>query len=150
MKLSKAGRKLLVAREGVRLKAYKDSVGVWTIGIGHTSAAGPPAVTSRLAITAAECDEVFARDIVKYEQAVEKALKVEVTQQEFDALVSLCYNIGPVGFARSSVVKRLNVGNREGAAEAFMMWNKPKEIIGRRSAEMRQFIAGAPKKGDTP
>ena len=87
---------------------------------------------------------------MKYEQAVEKALKVEVTQQEFDALVSLCYNIGPVGFARSSVVKRLNVGNREGAAEAFMMWNKPKEIIGRRSAEMRQFIAGAPKKGDTP
>lgn len=145
MKMSKAGRKTLTTREGVRLKAYKDSVGVWTIGIGHTSAAGDPKVTPTLRITAEECDEIFTRDLVKYEKAVNDAVKILVTQTEFDAMVSLCFNIGPGGFAKSSVVRRLNAGDRKGAAKAFLMWNKPKEIVGRRTGEMLQFVAGAPK-----
>ena len=145
MKMSKAGRKTLTTREGVRLKAYKDSVGVWTIGIGHTSAAGDPKVTPTLKITAEECDEIFTRDLAKYEKAVNDAVKVPVTQTEFDAMVSLCFNIGPGGFAKSSVVRRLNAGDRKGAAKAFLMWNKPKEIVGRRTGEMLQFVAGAPK-----
>lgn len=145
MKTSKAGLKTLEAREGVRLKAYKDSVGIWTIGVGHTSMAGPPVVTPKLTITSAECDEIFARDIAKYEATVNSAVKVPISQTEFDALVSLCFNIGQGGFAKSSVVKRLNTGDRAGAAKAFLMWNKPKEIIGRRTGEMRQFISGNPK-----
>jgi len=145
MKTSKAGLKTLEAREGVRLKAYKDSVGIWTIGVGHTSMAGPPVVTPKLTITSAECDEIFARDIAKYEATVNSAVKVQISQTEFDALVSLCFNIGQGGFARSTVVKRLNTGDRAGAAKAFLMWNKPKEIIGRRTGEMRQFLSGAPK-----
>jgi len=145
MRMSKHGRKLLQTREGVRLKAYKDSVGVWTIGVGHTSAAGAPKVTSTLRITEEECDEIFSRDIVQYENAVNDAVKITITQQEFDALVSLCFNIGQGGFKRSTVVRKLNAGDREGAAKAFLMWNKPKEIIGRRASEMLQFKAGAPK-----
>lgn len=145
MKTSKAGLKTLEAREGVRLKAYKDSVGIWTIGVGHTSMAGPPVVTPKLTITSDECDEIFARDIAKYEATVNSAVKVPISQTEFDALVSLCFNIGQGGFSKSSVVKRLNSGDRAGAAKAFLMWNKPKEIIGRRTGEMRQFISGNPK-----
>lgn len=142
MQLSLEGNKALSLREGVRLKAYRDSVGVWTIGRGHTSAAGPPVVTPSLVITATEELEIFARDIKKYEAAVVKAVKVPVTQNQFDALVSLCYNIGPGGLAKSSVIRKLNAGDIKGAAAAFMLWNKPKEIIGRRRTEMEQFLKG--------
>lgn len=145
MKTSAAGRKTLEAREGVRLKAYRDSVGVWTIGVGHTAAAGAPVPKAGLTITADECDAIFARDLVKYEKTVNDSVKVPITQTEFDALVSLCFNIGQGGFAKSTVVRRLNVGDRAGAAAAFMMWRKPKEIIGRRTGEMKQFLSGAPK-----
>lgn len=145
METSAAGLHALEAREGVRLVAYKDTVGVWTIGVGHTSMAGLPKVTPTLKITHDECDEIFARDIVKYEATVNSAVKVKITQTEFDALVSLCFNIGQGAFAKSSVVKRLNAGDRAGAAKAFMLWCKPKEIIGRRTGEMRQFMSGAPR-----
>src|SRR4051812_18210167 len=101
MRMSDQGRALLTKREGVRLKAYRDSVGVWTIGVGHTSAAGPPTVTPGQTITAQECDEIFRRDLVQYENAVNKAVKVPLAQHQFDACVSLCYNIGAGGFARS-------------------------------------------------
>lgn len=144
MKMSAEGRRKLTIREGVRLKAYKDSVGVWTIGVGHTSAAGDPKVTPGLTITQAECDEIFARDLVQYERAVDKAVKVPLSQKQFDALVSLCFNIGTGGFARSSVVKRLNAGDTVGAADAFLLWNKPPEIMGRRRGERKQFLEGGP------
>lgn len=138
--MSEKGRAILTQREGLRLAAYRDSVGVWTIGVGHTSAAGPPKVTPGLRLTKAQVDEIFARDLVKYEDAVNSAVKVSLAQNEFDALVSFCFNIGPGGFARSTVVKRLNAGDKHGAAEAMMMWNKPPEIIGRRKSEKSQFL----------
>jgi lysozyme len=140
MKTSAAGRKVLAEREGRKLKAYKDAVGVWTIGIGHTSSAGPPKVTPGLIITEAECDAIFARDLVSYENAVAAAVKVPLERHEYDALVSLCYNIGQVGFARSTMVRRLNAGDRAGAAAAFLMWNKPAAILGRRRGERAQFF----------
>ena len=143
MKMSPEGRALLAEREGRRLRAYKDSVGVWTIGIGHTSAAGEPVVTPDLAITEAECDAIFARDLAAYEAAVNKAIRVHIAQNEFDAMVSLCYNIGQAGFARSTVARRLNAGDRSGAAEAFLMWNKPAVLLSRRRAERAQFLGSA-------
>ncbi|PPE78333.1 hypothetical protein C3941_19870 [Kaistia algarum] len=140
--MSADGRQKLALREGRRLKAYKDTVGVWTIGIGHTSAAGPPTVTPDLVITDAQCDEIFMRDLGKYEAAVNGALTRPVSQTSFDALTSLCYNIGPDAFAKSTVVKRINAGDLKGAAEAFLMWNRPPEIMGRRKSEYQQFLAG--------
>jgi len=138
MKMSEQGRKLLITREGVRLKAYVDSVGVMTIGCGHTSAAGPPHVTAGMTITAAECDDILSRDLVSYERAILDALTVPVEQHEFDALVSICFNVGPK-FATSTCMRRLNAGDRDGAASAIMLWNKPPEITGRRQGEQRQF-----------
>jgi GH24 family phage-related lysozyme (muramidase) len=139
MRMSDEGRKRLTQREGVRLKAYRDSVGIWTIGIGHTAAAGPPSPAPGMTITAKECDEIFRRDLVQYEDAVNKAVKVPLAQHQFDACVSFCYNIGTGGFARSTVVKRINAGDMEGAAKAFMMWVTPPEITGRRQSEVAQF-----------
>lgn len=139
MKTSPEGRKRLMAREGVRLDAYRDTKGIWTIGVGHTSAAGPPEVRSGLSITQAECDEIFSRDLEKYEDAVNRAIKPALAQNQFDACVSLCYNIGPSAFNHSSVVRFINSGEMEAAANAFLMWNKPPEIVGRRKTEVAQF-----------
>ena len=80
---------MLIAREGRRPNAYKVSVGVWTIGINHTSAAGAPLLTSGLTITSAQCDAIFERDVQKYVAAVRQGLEVAVSQNAFDALVSI-------------------------------------------------------------
>lgn len=139
MDLSAIGKAVLIAREGRRLHAYRDSVGIWTIGIGHTSAAGPPLVTPGLVLTPAECDAVFDRDAVRFVAAVRAAVTRPVPQHSFDALVSLCFNIGPAAFGRSTLVRRLNDGDVEGAAEAMMMWNRPAALIPRRGGEQDQF-----------
>jgi lysozyme len=139
MDLSPTGKAVLVAREGRRLHAYRDSVGIWTIGIGHTSAAGPPLVTPGLALTPAECDAVFDRDVVRFVAAVRAAVPAPLPQHAFDALVSLCFNIGPAALGRSTLVRRLNAGDAEGAAQAMMLWDRPAALIPRRGAEQDQF-----------
>lgn len=147
MQTSPEGRKALTDREGVRRKAYRDSVGVLTIGVGHTSAAGAPKVTPGMMISGAECDAIFARDLVKYEATVNAAVKVPISQSAFDALVSLCYNIGQGGFTKSTVVRRLNAGDKRGAADAFLLWTKAggrvlPGLVTRRKAEREQFLHG--------
>ena len=143
MRMSAKGRELLKQREGVRLKAYQDSVGVWTIGVGHTSAAGLPKVYKGLTITQAQADSILTADLVKFEQTVNKAVTVSLTQNEFDALVSLCFNIGQGAFSKSSVVRKLNSGDKKGAADAFLLWKnaggKP-ILLKRRQAERLQFL----------
>lgn len=145
MRMSPDGRALLIQREGFRVTAYKDSVGVWTIGVGHTSAAGPPHVIPGMTITKQQVDEILSRDLVQYENAVTSAIHVPLTQGQFDALVSLCFNIGTGGFKKSTVVRRLNEGNYRAAADAFLMWNKPPEIMSRRRSERSQFLKAVPK-----
>lgn len=149
MKTSPAGRAAIMQREGVRLTAYRDSVGILTIGCGHTSAAGPPKVAAGLTITRAQCDEILSRDLGQFEAAVARAVKVPLNQAEFDALVSLAFNIGGGAFARSTVVRKLNAGDRAGAANAFLAWNKAagrvlSGLTARRSAERAQFLAAGP------
>lgn len=146
MKTSPAGRKAIAQREGVRLKAYRCSAGVLTIGAGHTSMAGAPRVTEGMTITRAECDEILSRDLAKFESAVLRAVKVRLSQNEFDALVSLAFNIGGSAFAKSSAVRKLNAGDRLGAANALLAWNKVGRnvapgLVTRRQAERKQFLA---------
>ena len=93
----------------------------------------------------AEAEKILARDLGKYEQAVDKAVTVKPTPNQFSAMVSLCYNIGPGNFAGSSVVRRLNAGDVKGAAEAFLLWNKVhgRALAGltrRREAERKLFL----------
>lgn len=140
MKTSPEGMLALLCREAVVLSAYKDSVGVWTIGVGHTAAAGEPIPEPGLRITLEEAVALFGRDLKRYEEDVEKAVKVPLEQHEFDALVSFHYNTG--GIFRAKLTKALNAGDRAGAAKGFMGWLQPPEIRGRRESEQRQFMTG--------
>lgn len=133
------GLEALIGREGERLTAYRDSVGIWTVGVGHTTAAGVPAVKPGMKITKAQSREILARDLVKFENVIMNAVKVKLTPNQWDALFSICFNVGPK-FAQSTCIRRLNAGDVKGAAEAILMWNKPPEILSRRRAERLQFI----------
>lgn len=143
---SAAGRKAITEREGNVLTAYQDSVGIWTIGVGHTSAAGLPKVSKGLKITAAESDDILSRDLKTFETGVRAAVTVPLHQNEFDALVSVALNIGVGAFSKSTLVKKLNAGDRAGAADQFLVWNKAggkvlKGLTTRRQAERKQFLS---------
>lgn len=148
MKTNKAGIDLIKEFEGCRLKAYPDPATggePWTIGYGLTTAAGIIKVTPGLRITQEQADAYLVQSLVKYEEAVSKALKKAPTANQFAAMVSLCFNIGPGAFARSSVVRKFNAGDTAGAANSFLLWNKAagKVMAGltrRREAEKKLFL----------
>lgn len=142
---SPAGRKKISDREGNILKAYYDGGGVLTIGVGHTSAAGAPKVIEGMKITAAESDEILSRDLKAVEKQVTDAVKVKLNQNQFDALVSLVFNIGPTAFGKSTLLKNLNAGNYQAAADQFLVWNKDNGkvvdgLVSRRKSERQQFL----------
>jgi lysozyme len=136
MKTSDSGRKRLAVREGRRNKAYLDSKGIPTIGVGHTG----PNVYIGLVWTDQQIDDALRDDLKIAEDCVNKYVTVPLTQNQFDALVSFIFNIGVLAFRRSTLLKLLNQKLYDMAAEAFMMWNKPPEIIGRRLTEKQQFL----------
>ncbi len=141
MRMTAAGLRELAGHEGIVLTRYRDSVGVWTLGIGHTAAAGPPdpeAFDGRLGL--ADALALFARDVARYEDEVAAALRVPVAPHEFDALVSFHFNTGAI--TRAELTERLNAGDRVGAAERFMNWRKPAAIIPRREREQALFRDG--------
>jgi lysozyme len=147
MRTNKAGIDIIKEFEGLRLKAYKCPAAVWTIGYGHTSMAGPPSVKMGMVITKAEADSILKRDLVKYENGVKDAIRVEVTPNQFAACVSLCYNIGIGAFKKSSVARFCNARQWQKAADAFMLWNKAggrvlPGLTRRRAAEAALFSRG--------
>lgn len=138
MRTSDKGLVELAGHEGICLSKYKDSVGVWTIGIGATRSEIPDIASWPLnkTITMQEAFNLFGRSIVKYEDAINKALTRDVTQQQFDALVSWCYNVGTGWPRKSTVVSKLNAGAPATELHsALMMYRKPIEILGRRKKE---------------
>lgn len=139
MHMSPRGRQRFTDREGKRLKAYRDSKGIPTIGVGHTSAAGLPVVRMGMTITAQDCDDILKRDLSKFEKGLNASIRVSLADHEYDALLSVMLNVGPK-FAASTAIRRLNAGDRKGCAAAMLMWNKPPEIIGRRHTEVSQFL----------
>lgn len=152
--MSAIGLAALISREARKLTAYKDTKGIWTVGIGHTAAAGAPIPYAGLTITAAEADAIFARDLIQYEDAVRAAISVPLADHQFDALASVCYNIGAGGFRGSTFVKRINAGASSAQIRAaILMWKKPPEILTRRTAEADQFatsyFAALPKARST-
>lgn len=145
MKTSLEGLIALAALEGVALSRYYDSVGVSTIGIGATKSEIPDLAEWPLSkkITLEEAFDLLDKSIVRYENAINKALKVPVTQFQFDALVSICYNIGTGGASGSTFMRRINAKeSTQRIVDAIMMWDKPKEIIGRRRKEANLFAKG--------
>ena len=139
MKTSARGREDIALSEGVRTEAYRDVVGVWTIGIGHTASAGPPAPKAGMKITRTEVMELFAKDIAKFEAQVTKALG-EVPQHVFDGAVSFDFNTG--GIHRASWVSAYKRGDMAEARRRFLLWNQPSSIIGRRKREAALIFDG--------
>lgn len=146
-KINAEGLRLIKQWEGKELVAYKDPVGIWTIGYGHTDAAGLPKVTPGLRITEAEADEILKRDLGQYEQAVAQAVKVALTDNQFAALVSFTYNLGPANFRKSTLLKKLNAGNYDAIPGELAKWNKAggkvlKGLSNRRAAEAGLWAKG--------
>ena len=123
MKVSDFGLDLIKAFEGFFAKPYHCPAGVLTQGYGHTAAAGPPALGG--VWTKDYATQVLARTVAeRYAAPVERLLTRKPTQAQFDAMVSLAYNIGVGAFAKSSVLRWFNLGHDARAAAAFGMWTK--------------------------
>ena len=143
-------RQLTEPSEGRRLAAYRDCVGVWTIGYGHTSRAGAPDVRPLQTITEAEADEILSRDLRKFETGVAALLahaRAPLAQCEFDALVDLAFNIGLGALKSSSLLKACLAGDKALAAQKFLDWNKAggRPVAGltqRRLRERAWFLTG--------
>lgn len=135
MEMSQQGLDLLTQREGKRNDAYLDSVGVATIGGGHTG----PEVHLGLHWTDEQVEAALRRDLGWVEGCVAGNVHVPLEQFQHDGLCSLIFNIGAGAFAGSTILRRINAGDMEGAARAFDMWHIPPEIISRRNAEREQF-----------
>ena len=144
--MSQKGLKLLAGFEGLVLHPYLDSVKVPTIGIGSTYYEnGTRVKLTDPPITEARAYELLANTISFYERTVTRLVKVIVTQFQFEAMVSLCYNIGGANFAKSSVLRLVNKGDFAGAAKAFLLWNRAggKVLNGltiRRTKEAEYFL----------
>lgn len=158
MKTSSNGRALIEKYEGLILQSYDDandhivpvggsSRGTLTIGYGHTSAAGAPKVTPGMKITKEQADAILASDLQKVEADVTRLVKVSINQNQFDALVSFHFNTGSLG--KSTALKKLNAGDYQGCADAFMMYTRGrvngqlvpmKGLVTRRNEEKALFL----------
>jgi lysozyme len=115
------GLKLLTTFEGCKLESYDDSVGVWTIGYGHTAGVVPG-----MTITQSQAEEFLRHELELFESYVTDLVKVDLSTDQFSALVCFCYNTGPgeEGFGGSTLLRLLNSGDFVGAENQFLRWNK--------------------------
>jgi lysozyme len=128
-KLTKAGANLIQHFEGCLKKkgdlyhAYKCPAGVWTCGWGSTHHGGWT-IDATTRWTRSECDQAFAKDMAVFERAVRRLVRVPLTDYQYDAMVSLCYNIGENNLAKSTLLKKVNAGDHRAAAREFHRWDK--------------------------
>lgn len=146
MNVNQAAVDLVKEFEGFRADAYKDAVGVLTIGYGTTAMAGvgiKPALGMKISKSDAEAYLQAALD--KFANQIAPAITAPINENEFGAFVSLAYNIGPGSFKKSSALRLFNAGEKEGAAKAILLWNKAggkvlKGLTRRREAERKLFL----------
>lgn len=141
MDYSRDGLHLTKQFEGCRLVAYQDQVGVWTIGYGHTRG-----VTSGMTCTQEQAEAWLQEDIARVVDAINSGVTVVLTQGEFDALVDFGFNLGVHALKHSTLWRKLNDGDFEGAAAEFPKWDMAggKHVAGllrRRLAEQKRFTA---------
>ncbi|MCS2168054.1 lysozyme [Scandinavium manionii] len=141
MNVSENGLELIKRFEGCRLAAYQDSVGVLTIGYGHTRG-----VKRGDRITQAQADEFLAQDAAGAAADVGRRVNVPLSQNQFDALVSFTFNLGDGNLKSSTLLRRLNEGNYRAAADQFGRWVFAGDIlleglVKRREAEKSLFLS---------
>lgn len=142
MNYSQAGIDLTKDFEGCRLKAYQDQKKVWTIGYGHTKG-----VKQGMTCTQEQAEEWLREDVGEAEATVARLVKVPITQNQYDALVDFCFNLGTKNFYISTLRKLLNKSDYQGCANEFEKWNLVDGlvnagIIRRRKAEKALFLKG--------
>ena len=139
MQLSKTGIELLKHFEGCELKAYQDSVGVWTIGYGHTKG-----IYEGLEITQSEAEKMLQDELPEYEGYITDKVVPMLQQHEYDALVCWVYNLGPTNLSSSTMLKKLNAGEFKEVPFQMIRWDKAggQPLLGltrRRNAEALLF-----------
>ncbi len=144
MKTSDRGAAFVAAHEGVVTRAYRDVAGVWTIGVGHTAAAGAPKPAAGMTITRDEALRILAADLPKYERRVETALP-DVAQTVFDGAVSFDFNTGAI--QKASWVRDFRAGKPAAARLGLMKWTRAggrtiAGLVRRREAEARLVFEG--------
>ena len=140
MKISENGKSLIKKFEGCELESYQDSVGVWTIGLGHTKG-----VRQGQSITKDEALAMLDEELIEYQEYVEKLVEVPLNQDQFDALVCWVYNLGPTNLATSTLLYKLNKGQYDDVPSEIKRWNKAggevlKGLVRRREAEALLFL----------
>jgi lysozyme len=146
--INSAGLDLIASSEGLRLNAYQDVAGIWTIGYGHIGGVRPG-----MSITEDQARAFLREDLGQAEAAVDASTSAVATDDnQFAAMVSLCFNIGSGNFRTSSVLRLHRAGNPAAAAEAFLLWDKAhvngvlQEVEGlRRRRERERDIYLAPE-----
>jgi lysozyme len=145
MQMTEEGLALIREWEGFRGRAYRDAVGAWTIGFGHTSLAGAPEVSPGLEISREQAEKILARDVETFAHGVASAVTVTLSGNEFSALVSFAYNVGLGNFRSSSVLKAVNAGDRAAVPRRVQLWVKAggrtlPGLVKRRAAEAALFL----------
>lgn len=144
--INEDGLAIVKGFEGLELHAYQDSVGVWTIGYGHTAVAGPPDVYAGQSITEAEAEAILRRDLEMFENGVRDLVQVSLNSNQFSALVVFSFNVGLGALADSTLLRKLNAGDYAGAANEFPRWVKAggrtlAGLVRRREAEKALFLS---------
>ena len=142
MRISDDGIELIKEYEGLALKAYKCPAGIWTIGYGHTG----PDVREGQVIDEITAEAYLRKDLETAEKCVNACVAVPITQGQFDALVSFAYNLGCGALRRSTLLRCLNAGDDEGAANEFPKWTRAngkvlQGLVRRRQAEQELFLS---------
>ncbi len=144
MRTSKSAINILKEHEGIKLNAYLCPAGVATIGFGTTQG-----VKLGQVISMDQAEALLQNDLKRFEQYVLSGVKVPLTQNQFDALVSLIYNIGPGNFKSSTVLRMINEKNLEGIKTSWILWNKIRVkgelvvspgLVKRRKSELELFL----------
>lgn len=148
--INTAGLDLIKTFEGCKLTAYLCPARVWTIGYGSTG----PHVRKGLTITQAEADQLLRDDLARFEAAVSRLVSVPLNDNQFSALVSFAFNVGIGALEGSTLLRKLNARDLDGAAAQFERWNRAdgRVVAGltrRRQAERALFVTDAPTKPQT-
>ena len=144
--ISEIGLKLIAQFEGCYLQAYLCPANVWTIGIGTTVYPNGVKVKKGDKCILEQAHEYLAHDMIEFEKTVNDSVKVPLSQNQFDALVSLAYNIGTNAFSGSTLVKKLNSNDFRGAADQFDVWvnaggKRMQGLVNRRGKEKALFLS---------
>lgn len=147
LSINENGLRLIKHFESLKLTAYQDSIGVWTIGWGHTGLTHRDGtVYEGRTITEEEAEGLLRHDVSLFEKAVNRSVRVELNPDQFSALVSFTFNLGERNLKRSTLLRKLNEGNYFGAAKEFKRWNRAggKRLAGlvrRRLSERNLFCS---------